>query len=63
MPDIDKRLAEIAQFVGRCKEKQARGDLISHIELHAILCQLNMIRKDLQEYHLIKKCRCCCEEV
>lgn len=61
MNDIDKRLADLCKYVESLVNDEGL-DWESKKRFHAILCQLNMIGKDLEEYHLVKKCRCCCSD-
>lgn len=61
MTNIDKRLAELHKYV----DKLTSDEIIeweTRKQFHAILCQLNMLAKDLEDYYLIEKCKCCCGE-
>lgn len=61
MTKIDKRLSDLYALAEQGKDLHDEGSP-SRMHFHAILCQLSMLGRDLEDFYLIEKCRCCCGE-
>lgn len=58
MNSIEKRLAGI-QHLASLGVDEENSTAYSMRHFDAILCQLKALSDDLENYHMIEKCRCC----
>ncbi len=61
MNKIESRIADLYLLVEFCKNKRLEGSDVS-LEDYAFKCQLDMLVEDLKDFHLIEKCKCCCDD-
>jgi hypothetical protein len=61
MNKIDKRMADLYKLVDICKAKHTEYCVLA--EFHAILCQLDMLSRELEDCFIIPKCKCECDDL